>query len=251
MAIRPIRLLGDAVLRTPCDPVTSFDAELRALVTDLLDTVTGKPGRAGVAANQIGVSARVFSYAVEELVGYVVNPVLTEVSEDTQDGEEGCLSIPVLSFDWRRARLVVARGFDMHGEPVTIEGSDLLARAIQHETDHLDGVLFVERLDAETRRRAMRAIRGLLIAKRVSTARSRAHERFASSSPCDDEKCVQSSPQSRARRFIIPTKRRSVPARCTASAIAASLPDTIINPFSSVSSRTRFPRGSRPMPDPE
>jgi peptide deformylase len=100
----------------------------------------------------------VFTWFVEGEVGHLVNPVL-DLSEEEQYGEEGCLSIPDLGFDCTRALSVVARGFNMFGEPVTIEGSDLLARAIQHETDHLDGVLFIDRLDAETRRAAMKAIR--------------------------------------------------------------------------------------------
>jgi peptide deformylase len=157
VAVKPIRLFGDPVLRTPAAPVVDFDAELRTLVRDLTDTMLEAPG-AGLAAPQLGVGLRVFTWYVDGQLGHLVNPQLT-LSEDTQDGEEGCLSIPDLAFDCRRARQVVARGFDMHGEPVSVEGSDLLARAIQHETDHLDGVLFVERLDAETRRRAMRAIR--------------------------------------------------------------------------------------------
>src|SRR3954468_747425 len=155
--VAPIRLFGDPVLRTPADPVVDFDAELRRLVRDLTDTMLDASG-AGLAAPQIGVGLRVFTWVVDEEVGHLVNPQLT-LSEETQDGEEGCLSIPGLSFDCRRALSVGARGFDMYGEPVTIEGSERLARAIQHETDHLDGVLFVERLDPETRKQAMRAIR--------------------------------------------------------------------------------------------
>ena len=115
------------------------------------------PG-AGLAAPQIGVGLRVFTWNVDGEVGHLVNPSL-DLSEETQDGDEGCLSIPGLTFDCRRALSVVAKGFDMHGEPVVIEGSELLARAIQHETDHLDGILFVDRLDRETRKAAMRAIR--------------------------------------------------------------------------------------------
>jgi peptide deformylase len=157
VAVQPIRLFGDPVLRTKATPVTDFDAELRRLVNDLTDTMLEAPG-AGLAAPQIGVSLRVFTWYVDGEVGHLVNPDLT-LSEETQDGEEGCLSIPDLTFDCRRAMSVVARGFDMHGEPVTIQGTELLARAIQHETDHLDGILFVERLDRETRRAAMRAIR--------------------------------------------------------------------------------------------
>ena len=115
------------------------------------------PG-AGLAAPQIGVGLRVFTWHVEGEVGHLVNPVL-DLSEETQDGAEGCLSIPGLTIDCRRALCVVAKGFSMHGEPVTIEGSELLARAIQHETDHLDGVLFLDRLDAANRKLAMKAIR--------------------------------------------------------------------------------------------
>ncbi len=157
MAIQPIRLFGDPILRKPALEVVDFDRELRRLVEDLTDTMRDAPG-AGLAAPQIGVGLRVFTWYVEGEVGHLVNPTLA-LSEDVQDGPEGCLSIPDLTFDCRRARSVVARGFDMHGEPVVIEGSDLLARAIQHETDHLDGVLFVDRLDAEARKAAMRAIR--------------------------------------------------------------------------------------------
>ena len=157
MSIQSIRLFGDPVLRTPASPVVDFDLELRKLVQDLTDTMLDAPG-AGLAAPQIGVGLRVFTWYVDGEVGHLVNPDLS-LSEETQDGEEGCLSIPDLVFDCRRALQVVARGFNMHGDPVTIEGSDLLARAIQHETDHLDGILFVERLDPETRKRAMRAIR--------------------------------------------------------------------------------------------
>jgi peptide deformylase len=157
VTVQPIRLFGDPVLRTPATRVVDFDAELRRLVKDLTETMLHAPG-AGLAAPQIGVGLRVFTWHVDGQLGHLVNPDLT-LSEETQDGEEGCLSLPDIVFDCRRALRVVARGFDMHGEPVTIEGSELLARAIQHETDHLDGILFVERLDAETRKQAMRAIR--------------------------------------------------------------------------------------------
>jgi peptide deformylase len=155
--VQPIRLFGDPVLRTPAVPVTDFDKELRRLVADLTDTMVEAPG-AGLAAPQIGVGLRVFTWYVDGELGHLVNPTL-DLSEELQDGPEGCLSIPELTFDCKRAMQVVAKGFDMHGEPVVVEGSDLLARAIQHEADHLDGVLFVDRLDRETRKAAMRAIR--------------------------------------------------------------------------------------------
>ena len=166
MTIREIRLLGDAVLRTEADPVTSFDAELRELVTDLLDTVTGRPGRAGVAAPQIGVSARVFSYAVGEQVGYVVNPVLTVDWAEEQGDEEGCLSIPGLYFPRRRANVATVTGVDQHGEPVTVSGTGMLARALQHETDHLDGELYIDKLTGDVRRQALRAVRAAPWAQR-------------------------------------------------------------------------------------
>ena len=157
MAIQPIRLFGDPVLRTAAVPVTDFDKELRTLVKDLTDTMLEAPG-AGLAAPQIGVGLRVFTWYVDGELGHLVNPSL-DLSDEEQDGPEGCLSIPDLTFDCKRAMSVVAKGWNMHGEPVVIEGSELLARAIQHETDHLDGVLFIDRLDRETRKAAMRAIR--------------------------------------------------------------------------------------------
>jgi peptide deformylase len=157
VAIRPIRLFGDPVLRQRAVEVVDFDRELRTLVADLTDTMLEAPG-AGLAAPQLGVGLRVFTWHVDGELGHLVNPVL-DLSEEEQYGPEGCLSIPDLRFDCRRALSVVAKGLDLHGEPVTIEGSELLARAIQHETDHLDGVLFVDRLDPEQRKAAMRAIR--------------------------------------------------------------------------------------------
>ena len=155
--IQPIRLFGDPVLRQRAVEVVDFDKELRKLVEDLTETMLDAPG-AGLAAPQIGVGLRVFTWHVEDETGHLVNPVL-DLSDEEQFGPEGCLSIPGLAFDCRRALSVVARGFDMYGEPVTIEGSELLARALQHETDHLDGVLFVDRLDDETRKAAKKAIR--------------------------------------------------------------------------------------------
>jgi len=158
MTARAIRLLGDPILRTQCDPVTTFDAELRALVTDLMDTLFGGDGRAGVAAPQIGVDARVFAYHADGEVGHLVNPSLV-VAEERQDGDEGCLSLPGLYFPTPRAARVTAHGFDQHGEPLEIAAAGFLARALQHECDHLDGVLYVDTLRGATRRQALRAIR--------------------------------------------------------------------------------------------
>ena len=157
MSIQPIRLFGDPVLRTPAEPVVDFDKELRQLVADLTETMQDAPG-AGLAAPQIGVGLRVFTYWVEDELGYLINPELS-LSEEIQEGDEGCLSIPELAFPTKRAYGAVARGFDMYGEPVVIEGTELKARALQHETDHLDGILFIDRLDREQRKLAMKAIR--------------------------------------------------------------------------------------------
>ncbi|WP_434740002.1 peptide deformylase [Micromonospora sp. SH-82] len=158
MTMRPIRIIGDPVLRTPNDPVTTFDADLRALVTDLMDTLLGAPGRAGVAAPQIGVNAQVFVYDADGHRGHLVNPTL-DLSDDTDDDDEGCLSIPGLYFPTRRARHVTAHGLDQHGEPRTITADGFLARALQHETDHLAGRLYVDTLTGPVRRRALREIR--------------------------------------------------------------------------------------------
>jgi peptide deformylase len=158
VALRPIRLLGDPVLRTPAETVTTFDKELRVLINDLVDTMVDAPG-AGLAAPQIGVGLRVFTYDVDDQIGHLVNPVLHFPSDEEQDGEEGCLSLPGLAFDCVRKEHVVAHGQNAYGDPVTIEGSALMARCIQHETDHLDGVLFIDRLDPETKKAALEAVR--------------------------------------------------------------------------------------------
>jgi peptide deformylase len=155
--VQPIRLFGDPVLRTPAEPVRDFDKELRTLVKDLTDTMLDAPG-VGLAAPQIGVGLRVFTYYVDDELGHLVNPSL-DLTEEQFEDEEGCLSFPGLSFPTRRAWGVVAKGWNMHGEPVTVEGTELLSRCVQHETDHLDGILFIDRLDKAQRKLAMKAIR--------------------------------------------------------------------------------------------
>jgi peptide deformylase len=159
VTVQPIRLFGDPVLRTAADVVVDFDKQLRTLVADLAETMLDAPGQ-GLAAPQIGVGLRVFTYhVVGEGTGHLVNPVLHFPTDEEQDGPEGCLSIPGLTFDCRRKADVVAHGQNMYGDPITVEGAAMLARCVQHETDHLDGVLFVDRLDAATRKDAMKAIR--------------------------------------------------------------------------------------------
>ncbi len=158
MAERMIRYLGDPILKTRAAVVTRFDKALRALVDDLMDTVA-VPGRAGLAAPQIGVGLRAFSYNVDGRRGYVINPELTEVSAEQQNGEEGCLSVPGLYFATTRASSAVVHGVDVRNEPVTVGGAEDMARCLQHETDHLDGILYLDRLDARTRRLAMRQVR--------------------------------------------------------------------------------------------
>jgi len=158
MAIRPIRLFGDQVLRQKSVPVVDFDKELRDLVQDLSDTMIDANG-GGIAAPQIGVGLRVFTYVFEGEVGHVVNPVVELVGDEEQFGQEGCLSIPGLPFDCRRHLQVVTTGFTMHGEPLRVEGNGRLSVIIQHETDHLDGILFLDRLDPQNREAAEAAIR--------------------------------------------------------------------------------------------
>jgi peptide deformylase len=157
VAIMDIRIFGDPVLRTPAIEVVDFDKELRQLVKDLTDTMVNAPG-AGLAAPQIGVGLRVFTYHVDDELGHLINPSL-DLSSEMQEGEEGCLSFPGIFFDTPRALRMVAKGFNQYGEPVTLEGSELKARAIQHETDHLDGILFIDRMDKAQRKLAMKAIR--------------------------------------------------------------------------------------------
>ena len=159
MAMRDIRVVGDPVLRTPCEPVRDRDARVTSLVEDLLETVDHE-GRAGLAANQIGVGLRAFAWNIDDEVGYVLNPRLVEVSEEEyQDGDEGCLSVPGLWFPTRRAWYARVVGEDLDGREVVVEGTELMARCLQHECDHLDGKLYLDRLDRAERKKAMRAIR--------------------------------------------------------------------------------------------
>ncbi len=158
MAMREIRVLPDPVLRTPCDEITTIDDRVRSLVDDLVETVDAD-GRAGLAANQIGVNLRAFSWNVEDEIGYVLNPRIVDLSEETQDGDEGCLSVPGLWYPTTRAWYAKVEGTDLDGAPVVVEGTGLMARCLQHECDHLDGKLYLDRLERLVRKKAMRELR--------------------------------------------------------------------------------------------
>ena len=158
MPERQIRLLGDPVLKTVSDPILTIDDRVRSLVTDLLDSVR-LPGRAGVAAAQIGVNLRAFSYNVEGDVGYILNPSIVELTGEPELIDEGCLSVPGLWYPTKRYPFARVVGTDLEGETLELSGDGLMAQALQHETDHLDGLLYLDRLDKENRRAAMKQVR--------------------------------------------------------------------------------------------
>ncbi|XPP25416.1 MAG: peptide deformylase [Leucobacter sp.] len=158
MAVREIRLFGDPVLRTVCEAIDGIDEGVRALVADLCDTVAFD-GRAGLAATQIGHTQRAFSLHIDGEVSYVLNPELIAVEGEPVPTGEGCLSVPDLWFEVLRYPRATVRGIDLNGDEVLISGEGLLAQALQHECDHLDGKLYLNRLDRESRGEAMRRIR--------------------------------------------------------------------------------------------
>jgi peptide deformylase len=158
MTVREIRLFGDPVLKSPCDPIKDFGPKTHALIEDLIDT-TKVPGRAGVAANQIGISLRAFSYNVADKVGYLINPKNLVLKGEPILVEEGCLSVPGnwhLTTRYPEAELT---GTQLDGTEITISGTGLLAQALQHELDHLDGLLYLDRLTQEERKEAMKIVR--------------------------------------------------------------------------------------------
>jgi peptide deformylase len=159
MAVREIRLFGDPVLKSVCDPVKVFDEGLAQLAQDLLDTTTQISGRAGVAANQIGVGLRGFSWNVDGRSGVIFNPVVVELRGEKQLVQEGCLSVPGLWHVTPRHEYARVTGVDAEGKPITLEGTGLMAQALQHECDHLDGLLYLDRLEPEERKLAMRNLR--------------------------------------------------------------------------------------------
>jgi len=159
-----IRTFGDPVLKTRAAPVESFDESLVRLTQDMLATMRDNEG-VGLAANQVGRLKRVFVAAIEDEEYVIVNPVLTEWSETTESVPEGCLSIPGILVDVERPTGVTVSGLDVSGKPLQISASDLLARVLQHEVDHLDGVLILDRTDRPSRKAAMREWRERLLAQ--------------------------------------------------------------------------------------
>ena len=159
-----IRTFGDPVLKTRAAPVESFDESLVRLTQEMLATMRDNEG-VGLAATQVGRLKRVFVAAIEDDEYVVVNPVLTDISETTETATEGCLSIPGIQVDVERPTAVTISGQDISGKPLHIEASDLLARILQHEVDHLDGVLILDRTDRQSRKAAMREWREHLLAQ--------------------------------------------------------------------------------------
>ena len=158
MAVREIRLYGDPVLSSKCDLIKDFGDKTKALVEDLVDT-TQEPGRAGVAAPQIGVSLRAFSFNVNGKVGYLINPENLVLEGEPILVDEGCLSVPGLWHKTARYPRVKLSGYQLDGTLITIDGEGLLAQALQHEYDHLDGKLYLDRLSVEERKEAMKLLR--------------------------------------------------------------------------------------------
>ena len=151
MSVQPIRLFGDPVLRTPAEPVVDFDKELRTLVKDLQETMLDAPG-VGLAAPQIGVGLRVFTYHVDDVLGHLINPTL-DLTDDEQEDDEGCLSFPGAFIDCARPDFARVDGFGVDGSPVMFEGDGLLARCLQHETDHTLGTVFADRLPTKAQKK--------------------------------------------------------------------------------------------------
>ena len=152
-----IRVYGDPVLRTPTAPVTEFDGALARLADDMLETMYAAPG-VGLAANQVGIQKRMFVYDVGEGPGVVVNPTIHEVKGEWTY-EEGCLSVPGLYWPIVRPAEVHLTGFDIHGKEIEFRATELMARMLQHECDHLDGMLLLSRLTPEQKKDAMRELR--------------------------------------------------------------------------------------------
>lgn len=173
MAVRPIRTIGDPVLRSVAQTVRTFDDathhDLQTLVDDMVDTMRDVQG-VGLAAPQIGVGLRIFVYEIDGESGHVINPDLS-VGDEPQEGSEGCLSVPGMGHPTPRADYAKVSGFTVTGEPITVEGHGLLARCLQHETDHLHGTLYVDRLRGQVKKQAMQAMRSQDYASVVAEVR--------------------------------------------------------------------------------
>jgi peptide deformylase len=159
-----IRTFGDPVLKTRAAPVETFDDSLAHLTEEMLDTMRENDG-VGLAANQVGRLKRVLVASVEDEDYVIVNPVLSDRAETTERVQEGCLSIPGINVEVDRPTAVTVTGQDASGEPLRIEAQDMLARVLQHEVDHLDGVLILDRTDRQSRKAAMREWREHLLAQ--------------------------------------------------------------------------------------
>ena len=162
MAILPIRLFGDPVLRQEARPVERVTELHRSLALSMLETMRAAPG-VGLAGPQVGVLERVFVWEVDEASGAVFDPVIESRSAETEAGEEGCLSLPGLYYPVERSAAVRVTGYDESGAPVTLDAEGLLARVCQHEIDHLDGILFIDRLPEDLRAEALRTLRGQML----------------------------------------------------------------------------------------
>jgi peptide deformylase len=167
MSVLPIRLIGDPVLRTPCPEVTEIDGSVVRLAEEMIETLHDAPG-VGLAAPQVGVLKRLFVYDVYDGdgPGVIINPVVSEARGEW-NYEEGCLSIPGMYWYCTRPKEVHLTGRDLDGNEVSIDADELLSRVFQHETDHLDGILFIDRLDKATRKQAMKAIREIQLTGHV------------------------------------------------------------------------------------
>ena len=163
MATFPIRLFGDPALRTRASEVESFDDSVQKLMRDLMETLSETPNGAGLAAPQIGILKRVFAWRYQGEFGCLANPRIIDSSGSAVD-EEGCLSIPGIYYPVERATDITVIGLDESGNGIEVTASDYKARIFQHETDHLDGILFLDRLEPEIQKEARRTLREYLIA---------------------------------------------------------------------------------------
>ena len=159
-----VRKFGDPVLKSRATPVKEFDENLARLAEDMLQTMRDHDG-VGLAANQIGRLKRMLVAAIEDDEFAIVNPEISVLSEETEVGPEGCLSIPGISVDVERPVGITLKGQNLQGDPITLELEGLLARIFQHEIDHLDGVLILDRTDRASRKEAMRELRQRLLAQ--------------------------------------------------------------------------------------